>query len=44
MQPDRANEFCFVRRMQIANRTIQIILGLILMATLNYLSDRKSVV
>ena len=38
MKSNRSNEFCYVRRLQTVNRTIQIILGLSLIATLNFLS------
>lgn len=40
MQINRSNEFGFVRRLQTANRTVQIILGLSLILSLNFLSAK----
>ena len=42
MRSHRANEFRFIRRLQSANRAIQIILGLSLIAMLNFLSANYS--
>ena len=38
MRSKRSNEFCYVRRLQNVNRIVQVILGLSLIATLNFLS------